>query len=132
MSYFIEKVKMSTVYENRFIRVEIEESEVPWLKVFTQERYKEFSHTPHEVKMEIFRVLEIIEVEMLAFFTPKKINIASFGNYVPHVHWHIMARFEEDSYFPEPMWGQRQREGAYRLENFPLFIQKLVPKLKAT
>jgi diadenosine tetraphosphate (Ap4A) HIT family hydrolase len=38
-----------------------------------------------------------------------KINIASFGNLLPQVHWHIMARFETDSYFPEPMWGQKQR-----------------------
>lgn len=120
---------MSNMYENRHIRVEIEESEIPWLKIFTQEAYKEFSDVPTEVKVEIFRVMEIIEKEMLSFFKPKKINIASFGNYVPHVHWHLMARFEEDSYFPEPMWGQKQREGSYRLENFDKFMEQLILKL---
>jgi hypothetical protein len=25
-----------------------------------------------------------------------------------------MARFEDDSFFPEPMWGQKQRDGAPR------------------
>jgi diadenosine tetraphosphate (Ap4A) HIT family hydrolase len=114
-----------SVYQNDLIRVEIEESEIPWLKVFTQEAYKEFSDTPTEVKLEIFRVLDIIEKEMLHFYKPKKINIASFGNYVPHVHWHIMARFEEDSYFPEPMWGEKQREGSYVLEDFERFTQNL-------
>jgi diadenosine tetraphosphate (Ap4A) HIT family hydrolase len=121
---------MSIVYENKLLRVEIEENEIPWLKVFTQEAYKEFSQTPMEVKLEIFRVLDIIEKEMLSFFKPKKINIASFGNYVPHVHWHIMARFEEDAYFPEPMWGKKQREGTYRIEDFDTFIKNIKKSLK--
>jgi len=116
---------MSIIYKNDLIRVEIEESEIPWLKVFTQKVYREFSQTPTEVKLEIFRVLDIVEKEMLSFYKPTKINIASFGNYVPHVHWHIMARFEEDSYFPEPMWGEKQREGSYVLKDFELFTQNL-------
>ncbi|CAA6811089.1 MAG: Diadenosine tetraphosphate (Ap4A) hydrolase and other HIT family hydrolases [uncultured Sulfurovum sp.] len=116
---------MNLVYENELVRVEIEESEIPWLKVFTQIAYREFSETPTEVKLEIFRVLDIIEKEMLHTFNPKKINIASFGNYVPHVHWHIMARFEEDAFFPEPMWGKKQRESTYVLENFDIFTQIL-------
>ena len=121
---------MSIIYENDLLRVEIEESEIPWLKVFTQDVYKEFSQTPLEVKVEIFRVLDIIEKEMLSFYKPKKINIASFGNYVPHVHWHIMARFEEDAYFPEPMWGNKQREGTYILEEFELFTKNIKKLLK--
>ena len=121
---------MSVLYDNNLIKVEIEESEIPWLKVFTQKKYKEFSETPNEVKLEIFRVLDIIEKEMLSFFKPKKINIASFGNYVPHVHWHIMARFEEDSYFPEPMWGEKQREGTYVLEESEVFKKNMSTLLK--
>jgi diadenosine tetraphosphate (Ap4A) HIT family hydrolase len=130
MKLFLGYYSMSIIYENDLLRVEIEESEIPWLKVFTQEAYKEFSQTPPEVKLEIFRVLDIIEKEMLSFYKPKKINIASFGNYVPHVHWHIMARFEEDAYFPEPMWGKKQREGTYRLEEFDLFIKNIKKLLK--
>jgi len=121
---------MSIIYQNDLIRVEIEESEIPWLKVFTQDAYREFSETPNEVKLEIFRVLDIIEKEMLSFYKPIKINIASFGNYVPHVHWHIMARFEEDSYFPEPMWGEKQQEGSYVLKDFEPFTQNLSKLLK--
>ena len=121
---------MHCIYENELLRVELEKSKVPWLKIYTQKAYKEFSEVPVELRLEIFNVLDIIEKEMLDFFKPTKINIASFGNYVPHVHWHIMARFEEDSYFPEPMWGKKQREGTYVLEDFELFIQKIKILLK--
>jgi diadenosine tetraphosphate (Ap4A) HIT family hydrolase len=117
------------IYENDLVYIEIEKSEIPWLKIFTKESYKEFSQTPREVKNEIWRLLELIEKEMLSFFEPEKINIASFGNYVPHVHFHIMARFKNDSFFPEPVWGRKQRDGSYRLENFDIFLQKLQEKL---
>lgn len=43
---------------------------------------------------------------------PTKINLAALGNQVPHLHWHVIARFEWDSHFPQPVWGVRQREVA--------------------
>jgi len=120
---------MSLLYENKHIKIEIEESEIPWLKIFTQKVYKEMSDVPAEIKVEIYDLLDLIEKEMLAYFKPKKINIASFGNYMPHVHWHIMARFEKDSYFPEPMWGTRQRECTLDLPDPEIFYQNLITKL---
>jgi diadenosine tetraphosphate (Ap4A) HIT family hydrolase len=117
------------IYENSLIKVEIEESEIPWLKIFTQEDIKEFSQCNNETKIEILRALDIIEKEMLSYFNPEKINIASFGNYVPHVHFHVMARFKEDSYFPEPMWGKKQREGKLALADVNEFYKIVYEKL---
>ena len=120
---------MSMIYENENIKIEIEESEIPWLKIFTQTPYKEMSEVPSEIKFEIYDLLDIIEKEMISYYNPKKINIASFGNYMPHVHWHIMARFKEDSYFPEPMWGKKQREAKLDLPDFKIFCKKVVQAL---
>ena len=116
---------MTPIYENEFIKIEIEESEIPWIKIFTQEKRKELSDCTEEEQLELLRVLTISEKLMLSFYKPKKINIASFGNYMPQVHWHLMARFEEDSYFPEPMWGEKRREGTYQLERFDEFLKLL-------
>ncbi len=41
---------------------------------------------------------------------PTKVNVASLGNMVPHVHWHVIARFDWDSHFPSPVWAAAQRE----------------------
>ncbi len=125
----MKSMKKNRIYENKSIYIEIEESEIPWLKVFTQKPYKEFSQTPLKVKLQILSKVDIIEKEMLSYYNPKKINIASFGNYLPHVHFHVMARFEEDSYFPEPMWGVKQREGKLKLKSFDVFLEKLLLKL---
>ncbi|MDD2451634.1 HIT family protein [Sulfurovum sp.] len=120
---------MSTIYQNEMIRIETEESEIPWLKIFTQEPYKEMSELPHNLKYEIFELLDVIEKEMIRYYKPDKINIASFGNYVPHLHWHIMARFKEDSYFPEPMWGKKHREADLDLPDFQAFCEMIAAEL---
>ncbi len=122
---------MSTkVFSTDLIRVEIEESEIPWLKIFTQVERREFSECSSEEKSAIFTALDVIEKEMLSYYRPAKINIASFGNYVPLVHWHIMARFKEDSYFPEPMWGTLQREASLTLPSFEKFCINVNGKLE--
>lgn len=53
----------------------------------------------------------VLEVEQVvrALFTPDKINLASFGNMTPHLHWHVIPRWRDDPHFPEPIWGLRQR-----------------------
>jgi diadenosine tetraphosphate (Ap4A) HIT family hydrolase len=47
-------------------------------------------------------------------YRPDKVNLASFGNQVPHLHWHVIARFRDDPHFPEPVWGAVQRKAATR------------------
>ena len=117
------------IYENDLVILEIEPSEIPWVKVFTQRKIKEFSECTATEKTEIFRIIDIVEKSMLNYFDADKINIASFGNLLPHVHWHVMARFEGDSYFPEPMWGAQQRESQLDLPNFEVFFTQLGEQL---
>jgi len=118
------------IYQNDLIKIEIEENEIPWLKIFTIKNIKEFSQCDTNTKNEIWRCLDICEKEMLVYFQPEKINIASFGNYCPHVHFHIQARFKEDSFFPEPTWGKKQRDSKLNLKDFNNFYENLVLKLK--
>jgi diadenosine tetraphosphate (Ap4A) HIT family hydrolase len=119
------------IYENQNIRIEVEESEIPWLKIFAQDNYKEMTDCSSKTKQQIWQLLDLIEKEMLDYYQPEKINIASFANYLPQVHWHIMARFKTDSYFPEPMWGTKQRESQLTLlPSLDKFIDKLVIKIE--
>ncbi len=117
------------IYQNDHIRIEIEDSEIPWLKIFAQKNCKEMTDCDTQTKQQIWTLLDLIEREMLRFYHPEKINIASFANYVPQVHWHIMARFKEDSYFPEPMWGEKQRDAKLELPSIDIFLKKLVKKI---
>jgi diadenosine tetraphosphate (Ap4A) HIT family hydrolase len=43
---------------------------------------------------------------------PDKINLAALGNMVPHIHWHIIPRFEDDASFPGSAWSVRTQEAS--------------------
>lgn len=120
---------MPAVHSDKLIYIEIHESDIPWLKIFTKVNRKEFSECSREEKTVIWNTLDVIEKMMLEYYKPEKINIASFGNMLPHVHWHIMARFKNDSHFPEPMWGVKQRESSLELPSFELFLEELRKRL---
>ena len=117
------------IYSNSLIRVEQEESEIPWLKVFVQRDVKEFSECTSAEKLAVLEAMDCIEKVMLAYYNPVKINLASFGNYVPQVHWHVMARFKDDSFFPEPMWGEKQRDAQLKLPSFEKFCTEVAKAL---
>jgi len=117
------------IYENDLLYICIEESEIPWLKIFSKQDCKELSDCDNDSKNALFNALDTIEKTMISFYRPEKINIALFGNYLPKLHIHIMARFKEDSYFPEPMWGKKLRESSLDLPDFDRFIKLLTEKL---
>ena len=121
---------MNKIYQNADIYIEKEESEIPWVKIFTQTPYKELTDCPEALRQKLYHCCETVERVMREYYAPTKINIASFGNYVPHVHIHVMARFEEDSYFPEPMWGKKRRNGCLNLPDFNGFQKRLVQALE--
>jgi diadenosine tetraphosphate (Ap4A) HIT family hydrolase len=67
---------------------------------------------------------------MKYYYNPTKINMASFANMLPRVHIHVMARFENDSYFPNPMWGEKVREGNLKLPSEDEFYKKVFNALE--
>jgi diadenosine tetraphosphate (Ap4A) HIT family hydrolase len=40
---------------------------------------------------------------------PDKFNIAALGNVVPQLHVHVVARYNADAAWPEPVWGRGER-----------------------
>ncbi|MBV53345.1 MAG: HIT family protein [Coxiellaceae bacterium] len=113
------------IYHNSLIRVTLEPSEIPWLIIYIQRSVKEVSQCTDEEKNMLFCALDIIEKAMLQHYKPDKINIASFGNILPQVHYHIMARFHDDGFFPQPMWGIKQRESTIHFDNVDFFCSEV-------
>ncbi|MFA5234657.1 MAG: HIT family protein [Sulfurimonas sp.] len=113
------------IYEESELYIETEQSEIPWLKIFTKEPYKELSDVPKELRSRLWEIYDIIEFEMKAYYKPQKINMASFGNMLPRVHIHVMARFENDSHFPNPMWGEKLREAELHLPDEEEFFKRV-------
>ena len=113
------------IYEDFSLWVEKEDSEIPWLKIFTKEPYKELGDVPLGLRQKLWETYDLIEYEMKHYYNPTKINMASFANVLPRVHIHVMARFENDSYFPEPMWGKKQRDADLTLPDEAEFHKRV-------
>ena len=58
----------------------------------------------------LMRTVFSVEAVLRELLQPHKINLASLGNIAPHLHWHVIPRFENDPHFPQPVWGQQQRD----------------------
>ncbi|MFM9835102.1 MAG: HIT family protein [Methylophilaceae bacterium] len=55
------------------------------------------------------KVVFAVETAMREVIAPDKINLASLGNKTPHLHWHVIPRFENDKHFPNSHWGDALR-----------------------
>jgi hypothetical protein len=51
-----------------------------------------------------------VEKAMRHVMHPDKINVASLGNMVPHIHWHVIPRFKDDAFFPGTVWSNKTQE----------------------
>ncbi len=49
--------------------------------------------------------LHVISSVMQSLFKPYKMNIAALGNQVRQLHIHLIARKQDDSAWPNPVWG---------------------------
>jgi diadenosine tetraphosphate (Ap4A) HIT family hydrolase len=74
-----------------------------------QEHVKEFSQLPAADRAACLEVLVAVEQAMLRHLQPDKVNLATLGNAVPHLHWHVVARFAWDTHFPGAVWAAPQR-----------------------
>lgn len=79
-------------------------------RVVQREHVAEFSDLPEPQRHHCMQLVSTVERALIERLQPTKINLAAFGNMVPHLHWHVIARFAWDSHFPQPVWGARQRE----------------------
>jgi len=69
----------------------------------------EFSDLTAAERAHCMEAVTVVEQALRQHLSPAKINIAALGNMVPHLHWHVIARFDWDSHFPSPVWAAAQR-----------------------
>jgi diadenosine tetraphosphate (Ap4A) HIT family hydrolase len=70
----------------------------------------EFSDLPAAERAECMEAVVAVEQALRTHLQPAKVNVASLGNAVAHLHWHVIARFGWDSHFPGAVWAQALRE----------------------
>ena len=88
----------------------------------------EFSNLAGADRVHCMEAVTLVEQALRQHLAPTKVNIAALGNMVPHLHWHVIARFDWDSHFPAPVWATAQRPSPAAQE---AAVRALLPALEA-
>jgi len=80
-------------------------------RVIWNEHVREMTDLAPGQRAHFLEVVFAAEQALRDLLHPGKINLASLGNQVAHLHWHVIPRFDDDAHFPDPVWAARRREG---------------------
>ncbi|ODS93535.1 MAG: HIT domain-containing protein [Comamonas sp. SCN 65-56] len=69
----------------------------------------EFTDLSSEERVHCLQAVAWVEQVLRERLAPSKINLAALGNQVAHLHWHVIARFDWDSHFPDAVWAAPRR-----------------------
>ena len=98
----------------KFRVIHAEEAGFPaFYRVVWRAHVAEFSDLDAADRARCMEAVTVVEQCLREHLAPTKINLAALGNMVPHLHWHVIARFDWDSHFPAPVWAgaARARDG---------------------
>ena len=100
------------VFRNQSLRIiQAHEAGFPaFYRVIWNRHVAEFSDLSAAERETCMHAVVGVEQILRRELNPAKINLAALGNMVPHLHWHVIARFDWDSHFPAPVWSASQRQ----------------------
>ena len=78
-------------------------------RVVLERHVKEMTDLAPAERARLMKAVFATEAALRELLSPRKINLASFGNAVPHLHWHVIPRHGDDRHFPKPIWAEPVR-----------------------
>jgi diadenosine tetraphosphate (Ap4A) HIT family hydrolase len=91
--------------------VRVDDADFPaFYRVISNHHVVEFSDLLAPERRRCMELVCAVERVLIETLRPTKVNLAALGNAVPHLHWHVVARFDWDSRFPQPIWVPPRRE----------------------
>jgi len=100
------------LYRNDSLRVVlVDDANHPgFCRVIWQAHVAEMTDLPPVERSVLMRTVCQVESAVREVMRPDKVNLASLGNMVPHLHWHVIPRFADDAHFPQPVWTAPVRQ----------------------
>ena len=102
------------LWQDDFCRVIlVEDTDYPgFCRVILNAHVREMTDLGVAERTRLMAVVFAVEAAVREVMQPDKINLASLGNMVPHVHWHVIPRFADDRHFPDAIWAAPKRLSA--------------------
>jgi diadenosine tetraphosphate (Ap4A) HIT family hydrolase len=99
------------VANDKFSVILANEASYPgFARVIWNEHVRELSDLADADRLLLNEAVFKLEQAVREAMQPLKVNVASLGNVVPHLHWHVIPRYADDAHFPAPVWAQAVRE----------------------
>jgi diadenosine tetraphosphate (Ap4A) HIT family hydrolase len=101
----------AVIWRDAFCRVvAVDDPDYPgFCRVILERHVREMTDLAPDERRRLMQVVFAVESALRAALAPEKINLASLGNVVPHLHWHVIPRFRDDRHFPGPVWATPAR-----------------------
>ena len=95
------------LWRDHFCRiVMVEEPDYPgFCRVILERHVSEMTDLSAPERERLMNAVFAAEAALREVLAPDKVNLASLGNAVPHLHWHVIPRYRDDSHFPRPIWA---------------------------
>jgi diadenosine tetraphosphate (Ap4A) HIT family hydrolase len=99
------------IFRNDFLRVVLVDDAdyAGFCRVICNAHIKEMTDLAITQRSQLMMTVCKVEQVLREVLRPDKINLASLGNMTPHLHWHVIPRYQNDKHFPLPIWGLAQR-----------------------
>ncbi len=100
------------IFRNKYLRIVlVDDADYPgFCRVIWNAHIKEMTDLAPTERSMLMKTVCVVESVIREIMQPEKINLASLGNMVPHLHWHIIPRYADDAQFPAPIWAAAKRE----------------------
>ena len=95
----------------KFSVIIVDDANYPgFCRVVWREHVREMSDLASEDRLILNEAVYQVELAVREVMRPLKVNVASLGNVVPHLHWHVIPRYADDAHFPAPVWAAAARQ----------------------
>jgi diadenosine tetraphosphate (Ap4A) HIT family hydrolase len=104
------------LWRDEFCRIVlVDDPDYPgFCRVVLAQHVKEMTDLAPAERNRLMNAVFATEAALRELLSPRKVNLASLGNAVPHLHWHVVPRHGDDRHFPKPIWAEPLRARAPR------------------
>uniref|UniRef100_UPI0033409CB3 HIT family protein n=1 Tax=Castellaniella defragrans TaxID=75697 RepID=UPI0033409CB3 len=97
----------TTLWRGEALRIiRVDNTPIPgFTRIIWNTHTAEMTNLDGASRMHLMRAVWLVESTQRRCLRPDKINLASLGNQVPHLHWHIIPRWRDDPFFPATPWS---------------------------
>jgi diadenosine tetraphosphate (Ap4A) HIT family hydrolase len=87
--------------------IAMNDANYPWLILVPRRPdLTELTDLPRAERIRLMDEIAEVSDALAAVTRPHKLNVAAIGNRVRQLHIHVVARFEGDPAWPDPIWGK--------------------------